>query len=202
MNFFFDIFKAAVETGARNLTDKQERLDKIVRTLFISTYKRASRSLLHQDRICFALLLAKIELELFQGKTALSELNHFLTNQDILVKPAELASANFGSIFSDAQTENLIRLQRRMAHFGNIATSIANQEGAIKNWIQRKTKEMPILYEGEKDSEVWKAAQRLLVEQALRPSAVVEASRRFVTTIFGPDFEQGDLTCADVTSQV
>ena len=166
MNFFFDIFKAAIETGGAGSTDKQERLDKIVKTLFMSTYKRASRSLLHHDRICFALLLAKIELELFQAKNALPELLHFLHNQEILVKPNELASCNFGNSFNELQKGNLIRLHRRLKQFGNLDTLCDTHDGAISNWVNGKSSEMPILYEGENKSEIWLASQRLLIEQA------------------------------------
>ena len=168
----------------------------------MSTYKRASRSLLHHDRICFALLLAKIELELFRGKDALPELLHFFHNQDILVKPNELANSNFGGSFNDQQKENLIRLHRRLAQFGNLDTACDTHDNAITNWVSGKSSDMPILYEGENKSEVWVASQRLLVEQALRPARVVEASRQFVSVIFGGEFDQTDLTCADVANQV
>ena len=59
------------------------------------TYKRASRSLLHEDRICFLLLLAKIELEIFKNGACLNELNHFLHNQEILISPTEMANSGF-----------------------------------------------------------------------------------------------------------
>ena len=119
MNFFFDIFNSALETGAKGLTDKQERLDTIVKKLFISTYQRASRSLLHKDRICFGVLLGKIELELFRNKVAIPEISHFLHNQEILIKPHELAASSFGQAFNDQQKGRYL--------FGKSAFSTANK---------------------------------------------------------------------------
>ena len=95
LNFFFDIFTNAIESGPGSASDKAERLEKIVRSLFEETYKRASRSLLHEDRICFLLLLAKIELEIFKNGACLNELNHFLHNQEILISPTEMANSGF-----------------------------------------------------------------------------------------------------------
>ena len=172
LNFFFDIFNSAVADGPVGATDKAERLDKIIKFLFTATYLRASRSLLHQDRICFGLLLAKIELELFQNSMALPELNHFLQNQDILVKPNEIAASNFDDIFTEQQKENLIRLQRRVKHFGNVESSISNNLAAIKSWMENKSSELPDLYESSNESPVWQAAQKLLINQALKPSKV------------------------------
>ena len=48
LNFFFEIFKNAIESGPAGVTDKNERLGKIIHSLFEQTYCRASRSLLHQ----------------------------------------------------------------------------------------------------------------------------------------------------------
>ena len=201
LNFFFDIFKASVESGPSGLTDKQERLDKIVKTLFLSTYKRASRSLLHQDRICYALLLTKIEIELFREKTALPELLHFLHNQEIMVKPGEIAAIS-GS-FSEDQKENLVRLHRRMKQFSNLDSELEDKKSQIQAWISGNNKETPILYDQTvSQNDIWHAAQKLLTEQALRPSKVVQASRQFVATVFGDDFDKSELTCAEVTNQV
>ena len=201
LNFFFGIFKAAVDTGPSGLTDKQERLDKIVKTLFLSTYKRASRSLLHQDRICYALLLSKIEIELFRDKISHPELLHFLHNQEILVKPAEIAAIS--GPFSEEQKENLVRLHRRMKQFSNLDSELDAKQAQIQAWIAGNNKETPVLYDASgNQSEIWHAAQKLLTEQALRPSKVVQACRQFVASVFGEDFDKSELSCAEVTNQV
>ena len=119
------------------------------------------------------------------------------------MKPADLASSTFGNEFNDLQKENLIRLHRRLKQFGNIESHISNNQKSLANWISNKTEELPVLYEEEnKGSDIWVAAQKLLLEQALRPSRVVDASRQFVASIFGADFDQSELTCGDVVQQV
>ncbi|CAG5094402.1 Oidioi.mRNA.OKI2018_I69.XSR.g13524.t1.cds [Oikopleura dioica] len=160
---FFDIFNSAIADGPAEATDKAERLDKIVKFLVMATYLRASRSLLHQNRICLGLLLAKIEFLLYQNNIALPELNHVLQNQDILVKPNEIAACGFDDSFTEQQKENCIRHQRRVKHFGNLDSAISSNLAAIKSWMNNKSTELPSLYDSSNDSPVWQAAHLLLL---------------------------------------
>lgn len=202
LNFFFDIFNSAVADGPQGTNDKAERLDKIVKFLFTATYLRGSRSLLHQDRICFGLLLAKIELELFHKNLVIPELSHFLHNQDILVKPSEVAASGFDDVFTDQQKENLVRLQRRIKQFRNLDSSISSNLAEVKCWMENKSTDLPSLCDVTHESPIWTCAQQLLLEQAIRPSKIIESSRNFVSTVFGGRFDQPELNCADVTNQV
>ena len=61
---------------------------------------------------------------------------------------------------------------------------------------------LPELYDATSDQELWKAAQVLLLEQALRPSKVVAAVQEFCSSVFGSKFGSGELNCGDVVNQV
>ena len=208
MNFFFDIFKNAIESGPAGSTDKSERLDKIVHSLFEETYRRASRSLLHEDRICFMLLLAKIELDIFKNGFCLGELNHFLHSQEILVSPQEMASSPFnGKIFNEEQRTNMIRLSRRLKQFGKLEQKLDQHTAGIEEWMRSTGSNLdgaPELFEigAGGDNPQWRAAQNLLTVQALKPSQVVSAVQQFCNTVFGGDFGGDELNCGDVMNQV
>ena len=204
LNFFFEIFKNSIESGPAGVTDKNDRLGKIIHSLFEQTYTRASRSLLHQDRICFMLLLAKIELEIFKEGACLSELNHFLHNQEIMVSASEMANSSLDpSKFNESQRENLIRLNRRLKQFGQVEQKIGSNQSMVESWMKGASSDSaPELYDITNDSQLWQAAQVLLLEQALRPSKVVAAVQTFCSAVFGSSFGNDDLTCGDVVNQV
>ena len=80
---------------------------------------------------------------------------------------------NFSIVNKILSKENLIRLHRRLKHYENIESKVDQNESEIIAWIENKSDKMPTLFEDNSPTDpIWQAAQRLLIEQALRPAQV------------------------------
>lgn len=100
------------------------------------------------------------------------------------------------------QRENMIRLTRRLKQFAQLEQKVDAQAASLEKWMNGGD-ELPDLFEMvSPDNESWISAQKLLVEQALRPSHVLPAVREFCTAVFGASFGGNELTCGEVMNQV
>ena len=119
-----------------------------------------------------------------------------------MVSASEMANSSLDTAkFNEAQRENLIRLTRRLKQFGQLESKISSNLSAVETWVKGGAN-LPELYDATSDNELWKAAQVLLLEQALRPSKVVAAVQEFCSSVFGSKFGSGELNCGDVVNQV
>ncbi|RUS77140.1 hypothetical protein EGW08_015096 [Elysia chlorotica] len=189
LQFFLEIFHATTSNNP-NLTstkDYTQRLARITTDLFMETYSRVGRGMLHHDRITFAIQLCRIHL---QGQASESsyeaEFEHFMRSQEDLLanKPASSVPG-----LTSHQHAAIIRLSKVPA-FRNIIREITSN-AEFSSWVDCANPELdvPQLWEENKAfTPTGKAVHGLLLIHALRPDRLIAMARIFVEKVLGSDF--------------
>ena len=128
LQFFLDIFTNLLHPSTNpelnNIKDYAERLRKITRDLFESSFNRVTRGMLHDDRIIFGLLLSKIYLK---NKLDLDpEFNYLIRGQDL--DPRDKVQAAIES------------LRDKFAYFKDLPPSLS-QDSDFAAWMASSTPE-------------------------------------------------------------
>ncbi|GFO25932.1 dynein heavy chain, cytoplasmic [Plakobranchus ocellatus] len=189
LQFFLEIFHATTSNNP-NLTgtkDYTQRLARITTDLFMETYSRVGRGMLHQDRITFAIQLCRIHLQGQANESSYeAEFEHFMRSQEGLlgIKPDSSVPG-----LSSHQHAAVIRLSK-MPAFKNIVREITSN-AEFSSWVDCANPELdvPQVWEENKAlSVIGKAVHGLLVIHALRPDRLVAMARIFVEKVLGSDF--------------
>ncbi|XP_060529688.1 dynein heavy chain, cytoplasmic isoform X3 [Cylas formicarius] len=190
LQFFLDMFNSVLLSNPKldGITDYQQRLNIITKDLFQVVYERIARGMLHNDRLTFAILLARIYLKGVPNEPNLDqEFNFFLRAKEGLL------SSSAGSIvdgLSSEQQEAMHRLATRLPVFKKLSEKIKEMP-EFGAWLQQSTPEqtVPRVWIEEKQlSDVGSAVYQLLVIQAFRPDRVIAAAQLFVSAVLGADF--------------
>ena len=178
LKFFMDIFtNLLVNNPALNdVKDYAKRLQIITQHLFESCFNRVTRGMLHDDRIVFGLLLAKIYL---RGKIDLDqEFNYLLRGQD-------------HDLDSDHNKDLAIveDLREKFTYFKNF-TGANLKSPDFGSWMTSATPEdqVPKLWNDEASAKEMVIMRELLLVKSFRADRLVQACSRFVTTVLGPGF--------------
>merc|ERR1719394_1933518 len=190
LKFFLDIYQKVLTKDKRleETKDSAERLSIITNDLYSTCYERVARGMLHEDRLVFALLLAKIHLKA-SGEQALD--NEF----KILLRGGEKNAGEQVSIIqglTEEQTVKATRLASCLPVFKELPGKCSNS--AIATWLGGSNPELVDIptclqmWEEDKVSKCQVAMYKVLLIQALRPDRLPAASLQFVATCLGQDF--------------
>jgi dynein heavy chain 1 len=199
LRFFLDIFHGVIH-GNPNLADVKDplaRLEILARDLFYIIYRRVSRTLLHEDRLTFALRLSQIKL-----KGTEDELDE--TEYDFLIKGGDSitgASAHlpeFDDLLTPAQQRQVIESAGLLAFRGLKAHLSAEREQWVK-FIRQAAPEQnyPVSWEDQQRSATGKhsaplgAFRRLIAFKIFRLDRFTSAGTNFVNSVFGESFLHG-----------
>lgn len=155
-------------------------------------YNRVARGMLHEDRITYALLLARIHLKgLSQEPSYDAEFDHLLRGGEVLGL-GHNAPPSLGNIqgLSSVQTEALAKLSL-LPQFTRIPDKVKNGGDAIQQWLtaDNPEKDIPQLWEEKTPfSQIGVAVHRLLLIQALRPDRFLAAAHILVSAVMGDQF--------------
>lgn len=189
LQFFLDIFhslltdKALLDGGS---TDYAKRLTIIINNLFERSYKRISRGMLHEDKIVFALTLARIYLARFQvagGKEVnLEKEFNFLLSSDDIEQGKESSAAAAGP------KELAHKLASGMPAFSDLGSFVGSEE--FGKWFRSATPEDDVPNMWKKVSEATEVDNmyQLLAVSSFRRDRFVAAATRFVQNVMGPHF--------------
>ncbi len=176
LQFFLDIFTNLLcnNPALNDVKDYAKRLQIITQHLFESCFNRVTRGMLHDDRIVFGLLLAKIYL---RGKVELDqEFNYLLHGKDHdLEQQKELA------IIED--------LSEKFNYFKDVNGGVL-QSPQFMSWMNSGTPEdqAPKLWNDNEKAQEMIAMRDLLLVKSFRADRLVQACDRFVTTVLGSTF--------------
>lgn len=97
LDFFYEIFEYVLHANPnlKGISDPNERLEVLSRDLFSVTYKRASRTLLHEDHITLAVLMCQIKMRGSQDTMDDTEYDFLLSGGDV-VPDVTVTSAALG----------------------------------------------------------------------------------------------------------
>ena len=182
LQYFVDIFKSVLRRNQAltKAPDHRERAKLILRNLFVSTFHRTSLSLLQQDRISLAMLLAQ---------AAPYEMDKNLI--DIIIDPK--VEGRDISTYPGSKDEALARVSRIPA----LKTTVA--EISSSDWARFEKEEMaenfvPAIWDSSTNL-LDQHLRSLLLVKLFRLDRFVPAAEKFVTAVFGKDLLEvlGDL---------
>ena len=189
LKFFLDIYQKVLTKDKRleEVKDSGERLAIITSNLYSTCYERVARGMLHEDRLVFALLLAKIYL---RASEELPLDNEF----KILLRGGEkLAGEQVTTIpgLTEEQTVKANRLASSLPVFKELPGKCSNS--GLSAWL---TMTNPELVEIPGCLQLWDdkvtrcqvSMYKVLLIQALRPDRLPAAAHQFVGTCLGQDF--------------
>lgn len=211
LRFFLDIFDFVLRRNPHlnGVTDPKQRLDILMRDLFLVVFQRTSKALAHHDHVMLAMLLAQIKArEEGHADTLDSEEYEFLLEGGNVAAAAAAASggsdaaqANNGStqrrgdgeVEAMLDEEQLARVQvfKRLTFFRTIEE---HMEANTNRWLAFLTSNspetaVPNFWSQEEDAgdDLADQVRKMLVVKCLRPDRIVQAMASFTSGIFGQD---------------
>ena len=170
LQFFLDIFHSLLVKNPKleGVSEPMQRLEAITSSLYSSCNERVARGMLHQDRLVFALLLAKIYLKSAPKEQAMD------AEFQVLLRGGEKSAAISSSVegLSPEQSVAVQRLASALPAFKNLLSACQNP--GLATWLAQPSPEKGVpdslkLWEEEKEfTPCQKAMYKLLAVQALR----------------------------------
>lgn len=179
------------------------RLSSITIDIFMETFGRVGRGMLHQDRITFAVQMCRIYLKGLQGElTYENEFNYFLRSQEALLTDKPLSTIPG---LSPQQQASMMRLTK-LPVFKGLAQEVKGSP-EFQVWMESAAPEQDIitLWDDTKPlSPIGKAVHGLLIIQAFRPDRLTAMCRVFVEKVLTPNFmhcAEKELNLAEIMEQ-
>ena len=170
------------------ITEPGPRLQAITSHLYSTCYQRVARGMLHQDRLVFALLLARIYLKSAPGEHAMDqEFQVFMRGGE---KSAAVPSDVHG--LNAEQSVAVHRLVKSLPAFKNLIRACSG--AGLATWLAQTNPELEVpeslgLWEEDKPfSPCQRSMYQLLVIQALRSDRIPSAALQFVAAVLGQTF--------------
>ena len=189
LRYFVDIFDSVLHRNAnlRALKEYTARGEVILRDLFINTYWRTSLSLLQNDRITFAMLLAQASPYPMDKSLIENILNSGIEGNDV---------STDGSLRADAQAK-AARLLPLKPFISNVSD---------KDWDRFCTEELaenfvPRVWD-DGTSILDRHLRSLLLVKLFRLDRFVPAAEKFVTAVFGKSIFETTSDLQEVVGQV
>ncbi|SPO30909.1 cytoplasmic dynein heavy chain 2 [Ustilago trichophora] len=205
LRFFLDIFDFVLRRNPHlnGVTDPKQRLNILMRDLFLVVFQRTSKALAHHDHVMLAMLLAQIKArEEGHADTLDSDEYEFLLEGGNVAASAAATGAaqpnnstqrrGDGEVEAMLDEEQLARVQvfKRLAFFRTIEE---HMEANTDKWLAFLTSNSPetavpsFWSEEETSGELTDQVRRMLVVKCLRPDRIVQAMAAFTSRIFGQD---------------
>ncbi|KAF8934382.1 dynein heavy chain [Dissophora ornata] len=186
LDFFSDIFNFVLHENPElnGIKDYGQRLEILTRDLFSVSYKRASRALLHDDHITFAMLLTQIKV---RGTPSQADEAEY----DFLLKP-DSGLAGETAEFTEEQRAARIDEFSKVPTFKGMQAHIGNNSDVwSKFWNDSKPEaHVPIFWEAS-EADVINEFRKLLVIKCFRPDRLLAATSKYVDQVFTPNFVSG-----------
>ncbi|KAH0011455.1 dynein heavy chain, partial [Aureobasidium melanogenum] len=169
LQYFVDIFHAVLRTSKiRPAGSHENRVDAIIKEIFISTYRSTALTLLQKDRITFAMLLAQAS-PLKMDKSLIDKvLDEDLKGIDLSTNP-------------ELRDEAMARASS-IRQFKDSLSQIPEDEWTTFSTAEFPEKNVPVL--GQTDNELDRRLLNLLLIKILRVDRLVPAAEVFITSLF------------------
>ncbi|KAL3439245.1 dynein heavy chain, cytoplasmic [Aspergillus tetrazonus] len=194
LQYFTDIFESVLHgnphlenSGLRKMEDYQQRIQIILRDLFVTTYQRTSLGVIQKDRITLAMLLAQAAPYPMDKSIIDTILDESVEGTDLSANPEAKVQV--------------------MSAFGNMSLFKAHLPSVTaEQWDQFLGEELaenfvPKVWD-ENTSELDKLLRSLLLVKLCRMDRFVPAAERFIVAVFGRELYEGSTDLKDIVGQV
>ncbi|CAO0793713.1 unnamed protein product [Mucor circinelloides] len=205
LDFFYEIFEYVIHANPnlKGITDPTERLEILSRDLFSAAYKRASRTLVHEDHTMYAVLLCQIRIRGSQENMDETEYDFLLSGGDAVVG-STLTAASLGlPDFISDETAQRIKEFSTLSCFNKMIDHIIANENDWRVFIEHNQPEtvVPLCWEGAGSNRSLDSLRKMLVIKCFRSDRLLPATSIFAAEIFDADFmNTGELNLQQVVS--
>ncbi|KAL8837946.1 MAG: hypothetical protein Q9170_002318 [Blastenia crenularia] len=189
LQYFIDIFHAVLNDNPnlKGVANYNTRGSIILRDLFVSTYRRTSLALLQEDRIAFAMLLARSSPNV-KDKTVIDMILDMAVPGNDVSNDSQLRS----EMFAKASRVGLLQ-----PYLANITTD---------EWDRFCTEEqaenvVPPTWDKQMDR-IGQHLRSILLVKLFRVDRFVPAAEKFVVEVFGSGFFEGTDSLENIVSRV
>ncbi|GAA5808073.1 hypothetical protein MFLAVUS_001455 [Mucor flavus] len=207
LDFFYEIFEYVIHANPnlKGIVDPTERLEILSRDLFTAAYKRASRTLIHEDYNMYAVLLCQIRIRGAQENMDETEYDFLLSGGDAVVGSTLTASSlNMPSFISDDTVQRMKEFST-LACFGNMMDHVIMNEDEWRKFMEDDNPEMivPKCWESSTGSTgALDSLRKMLVIKCFRPDRLLPATSIFATEIFDAEFmNSGELNLQQIVME-
>merc|ERR1712137_340872 len=188
--------------------DSVQRLEILIRDLFVVVYRRVCRTLLHEDQLTFALRLAQIRLTGTANELPGDELDFFMKGGENIATTGPVPEfAKLAGLLSEAQQRYVSEMQGSLGFYKVLRThmesNLAEWEAFFKS-AQAETAlpsswEEQLVQASGKTNAVLQYFRRLLILKSLRPDRLMAGIKGVVQQVFGEQFLQAaELNLAEI----
>ncbi|KAG2237733.1 dynein heavy chain [Thamnidium elegans] len=206
LDFFYEIFEYVIHANPnlKGIVDPTERLEILSRDLFTAAYKRASRTLIHEDYNMYAVLLCQIRIRGAQENMDETEYDFLLSGGDAAVGSTLTASSlNMPSFISDDTVQRMKEFST-LACFSNMMEHVLINEDEWRKFMEDDNPEMivPKCWEGAGSNGALDSLRKMLVVKCFRPDRLLPATSIFATEIFDAEFmNSGELNLQQIVME-
>merc|ERR1712137_1053798 len=188
--------------------DSVQRLEILIRDLFVVVYRRVCRTLLHEDQLTFALRLAQIRLTGTANELPGDELDFFMKGGENIATTGPVPEfAKLAGLLSEAQQRYVSEMQGSLGFYKVLRThmesNLAEWEAFFKS-AQAETAlpsswEEQLVQASGKTNAVLQYFRRLLILKSLRPDRLMAGIQGVVQQVFGEQFlRAAELNLAEI----
>ena len=191
LDYFLEIFDFVLgrNLNLKVVTDAAQSNTNLLDSLFLLTFQRASRSLLHADHVVLAIALAKLRLRGEIDGAVLEELDTLLELPDgqtlselsLSTEQRRILQVHTGEPILEALEEDM---QANVKGWMNFACSTDPERSMPWPWSPADGEYYPLDF-ADDGVDLFTAARRLLIVKLFRPDRLVQALASFADTAFG-----------------
>merc|ERR1712137_1022033 len=177
--------------------DSVQRLEILIRDLFVVVYRRVCRTLLHEDQLTFALRLAQIRLTGTANELPGDELDFFMKGGENIATTGPVPEfAKLAGLLSEAQQRYVSEMQGSLGFYKVLRTHMESnlvewqaffKSAQAENALPSSWEEQLVQASG-KTNAVLQYFRRLLILKSLRPDRLMAGIQGVVQQVFGEEF--------------
>ncbi|KAF8321764.1 dynein heavy chain protein 1 [Clavulina sp. PMI_390] len=188
LRFFLDIFDHVLHhnPNLKGVTDYQDRLNILVNDLFLTVYRRTSRTLLHRDHVLLAVLLAQVKTRGVDGGVISDDLEFLLESGDVSTTAPAIPVDGPSFLSPDQQSRLATYSKQRI--FQAVKTDVEQRGSEWQSFMESETPETDVPWPWEEDlSAPGRALRKVLLMKCFRPDKLVQSISTFASVAFDTD---------------
>lgn len=185
LDLFFNILNYILKE-ARSEVETNSRVGVLIENLFLVTYKWVSRSLMHEDKLPFALRLADIRHSTTQNSVTRTE-KEFLFKKGHITLHHQNNEAK-GIHLSETQ-EQLVQLLNLTETYKDVRNSLCTHEEEWKNYMldEKNQTECPVFWTKTQNN-AREVFRQLMMVKAFKPEYLLTEIPKFISAVLGDKF--------------